>query len=274
MDFQHLFPQLASWVQNLVNVWPAYIIKPQFAFWEVLHILSLFLLAGATIVVGLRQIGVGLTEEKASVISKNVMPLLNIGVVGVLVTGVLIGMANAERLYNSTAFLVKMIGLLSALIFSYLVQAPVAKADGVVSPAARVWGVIAFAIWLVGLYILVTTKLINLGALHMVFAGALILFLSTSGKMRWVFGGVLALLVLAQEVATHAFVNPENLDQLDPVNKGFMWVISLWVIGFALWRIFTAKSEGDTSPMTRMIGYCAILVWVTVAAGGRWIAFA
>jgi hypothetical protein len=43
------FPELRPWVEGLVNVWPAYIIKPQFASWQVLHILSLVILGGTTI---------------------------------------------------------------------------------------------------------------------------------------------------------------------------------------------------------------------------------
>ena len=43
-----------------------------------------------------------------------------VGVVGVVVTGVLIGMTNAEKLYGSTAFVVKMIAMVAGMMPSAL----------------------------------------------------------------------------------------------------------------------------------------------------------
>jgi hypothetical protein len=57
ITFGELLPSLRPWVQHLDQVWPAYIIKPQFASWEVLHILSLVLLGGASILMNLRGWG-------------------------------------------------------------------------------------------------------------------------------------------------------------------------------------------------------------------------
>lgn len=273
MDFQHLFPQLEPWVANLVNVWPAYIIKPQFAWWEVLHIVSLFILGGCTILVSLRLIGVGMTEESSSTIYRNVRPWLAAGVIGVIASGILIGMANAERLYNSAAFLAKMIGLLAALIFTYFVMAPVAKADGEVGPGPRIAAVVGGLVLALAAYVFLASKLVNVGVLHMVFAAGLIVAFAARGKARLVYLGVLAVLVLAQEIVTHTAIKSDDLAKLDPVNKGFMWAIGLWVFGFALYRLFAAKGT-DTGPMPKLVGYASILAWVTVAAAGRWIAFA
>ena len=47
MKFSQLFPHLRPWVLNLVNIWPAYYVKPNFAIWEVFHILSLVILGGS-----------------------------------------------------------------------------------------------------------------------------------------------------------------------------------------------------------------------------------
>ena len=67
-----------------------------------------------------------------------------------VVTGVLIGMANAERLYDSPAFLVKMIALLAGVILVYGATRPIALAEGEVSGGAKVATAAALLIWLGG----------------------------------------------------------------------------------------------------------------------------
>ena len=91
MTVAELFPEIRPWVENLVNVWPAYIIKPQFASWQVLHILSLVILGGSSILLNLRLIGVGITEEPPSEVARNMRPWLHVGVVGITLSGILIG---------------------------------------------------------------------------------------------------------------------------------------------------------------------------------------
>ena len=93
MKFSILFPHLRPWVLGLAHVWPATIIKPNFAIWEVFHILSLVLLGGGAILVGLRLAGAGLKDEPPSAVYRGLAAILVTGVVGVVVTGLLIGMA-------------------------------------------------------------------------------------------------------------------------------------------------------------------------------------
>lgn len=274
MTFADVFPELRPWVENLVNVWPAYIIKPQFASWEVLHILSLVVLGGSSILVNLRLIGVGLTEESPSEVHRNMRPWLTVGVLGIIASGILIGMANAERLYDSEAFTVKMAALLAGVIFTYGVSSPVARADGQVGVAPRVWGVIAAAIWIFGLWVFTTAELINPGIFHLLTAGALIVLFATRGRLRWIYLGVLLALIAVQFVTTHFVIKPDDYARLNPVNIGFAWVFAVWIVGAALAQLFTAGRGADGGPLTRLVGYASILVWVTAAAAGRWIAFA
>ena len=125
INLEQFLPAARPWVENLVNVWPTPYVKPNFAFWEVGHVLSLIALGGATILMNLRLIGVGLTQEPPSEIFRNLRVVQTAGVVGIVLTGVLIGMANAERLYDSAAFIVKMLGLIGGLILTYGVSRPV-----------------------------------------------------------------------------------------------------------------------------------------------------
>lgn len=269
----HFFPELRPWVENLVNVWPAYIIKPNFASWQVLHILSLVVLGGTTILINLRLIGTGLTEEPPSEIHRNLRSWLNLGVVGVIVTGVLIGMANAERLYDSAAFTVKMVGLLAAIVFTYGATASAAKADGMVTGGAKVAAAVGVAIWVFSLWVFATTQLISPGVFHLITALGLMALFVLRRRLRLVYVAGLAALIAVQSIWTHAFIDAEDLERLDPVNKGFAWAFGLWMVGCVGWSLLRRGSE-QPRPLSQIVGYVGILMWVTVAAAGRWIAFA
>ena len=107
-----------------------------------------------------------------------------------------------------------------------------------------------------------------------VLAAALIVFVVTKGKARWLFTGMLAGLIAAQQIVTRLVIDTDDFAALDPANKAFMWAISAWVFGFALYRIFGFKSAEDSPALAKIVAYAAVLVWVTAAAAGRWIAFA
>jgi len=267
-------PELRPWVENLVNVWPAYVIKPQFASWQVLHILSLVVLGGCTILLNLRLIGVGLTEEPASEIDRNLRLWLNLGVVSVLITGVLIGMANAERLYDSAAFTVKMFGLVAALIFTYGVTNRVARSDGAVSLSSKIAALAALALWSYALWVFTTAQLINPGMFHLITAAGLVVLFAVRGRARWIYLAGLGLLIAVQWVWTHLFLAYDDIARLDPVNKGFAWAFAAWIIAIGLHQLFTAGRDQNAGPLTKLVGYTGILMWVSVAAAGRWIAFA
>jgi len=171
INLEHIFPAARPWVENLVNVWPTPYVKPNFAFWEVGHVLSLIMLGGATILMNLRLIGVGLTQERPSEIFKNLRAIQTAGLVGILVTGVLIGMANAERLYGSTAFIVKMLALFGGVILTYGASRPTAAAEGRISTAAKAWFALGMAFWLAALAVFTTGGLAP-GVLHVITAAA------------------------------------------------------------------------------------------------------
>ena len=274
MTFQELFPHLAPWVANLQNVWPAPIVKPNFASWEVLHILSLVVLGGCTILIGVRLIGSGVTEEPPSELYRNLRWPLHAGVAGIVVSGVLIGMANADRLYNSAAFLVKMLALVSGVAFTYGVTRSTALADGRVSPAARAAAAAALAVYGVGLWVFLTGGLIMPGLFHVITAATLILLLVLKGRARLVFGGGVALILLAFFVATHLVIKADDLAKADPANLTIAWGLFVWIFGTAVFHAFRARPAARGGVLTQVVGYATILIWVTAGAAGRWIAFA
>ncbi|MGZ3273640.1 MAG: DUF6644 family protein [Caulobacteraceae bacterium] len=274
MTPSELFPSLAPAIRNMPNVWPAYAIKPQFASWEVLHIVSLIVLGGATILLNLRLIGVGVTSESPSDMHRNLRLWLNIGVIGIVVSGLLIGMANAQRLYNSNAFTVKILALLAGLIFTYGVSGPVARANGAVSRSAKIWCLAGLAVFLFAIGVFATSRLINPGLFHLLTAAALVVLFVSPGRWKWLYLGGLLVLVAAQWVGTHVIVHQGDFARLDPTNKAFAVVFALWILGFAGYELFAVKRGPESPPLTQAIGYLTIFVWVTAAAAGRWIAFA
>ena len=274
MTFADLLPHAKPWVQHLILVWPAYVVKPNFAVWEVFHILSLILLGGCTILIGLRLTGGGLTEEPPSEIYRNLRGWLHLGVVGIIVTGILIGMANAERLYASAAFLVKMLALLSAVIFTYGVTRPVALADGRVSAASAAFAALALAVYAVGVVVFLTGGLITPGLFHVMTAAALIVLVVVRGRARVVYAAGVAVILLAMYLATHVFIGPDDLARSDPANVALAWVMALWIAGAALLQAWRGLQGAQAGAMTRVTGYATILIWVTAGAAGRWIAFA
>lgn len=274
ITFEVLFPALRPWVMNLVNVWPAYIIKPQYANWEVLHILSLTLLGGTAILMNLRLIGRGITDEPPSEVYRNLRRWQDLGILGIVITGVLIGMANAEKLYDSSAFVVKMCALLGGVILTYGASRPVARADGAVSASAKLWFAVGAIIWLAGLLILATGKLIDVGIYHLITAAALIVLIAARGRLRWIYLVGLLLIVAAHQWITHVtYADPFDLKHLDPVNKVFTWIYVVWVGGAALTQGYFAARNKTTPVLVKLIAWSTILVWVTGAAAGRWIAF-
>jgi hypothetical protein len=275
MTIQHFLPQIQPWVEGLANEPLAMFVNgPQFGYasWEVGHIISLVMIGGTSILMNLRLLGAGLTEEQPAEINRNLRLWQTIGVIGIVVTGVLIGSANAVKLYNSSAFVVKMMCLLAGVILTYGVSRPVTAANGAVAVLPKVWFAIGGAIFLAALWVFTTTDLIDVGVYHVLTAAGLIMIPVTRGRVRWAYIAGMAALILAQFVHTHIVIKPDDYDHLNPVNKAYTALYGAWIIGAGLITLFRGRGEVG-GPLTKLMAYAAILVWVLGAAAGRWIAF-
>jgi hypothetical protein len=275
LALQHVFPQAKDWVDGLANSPVALFVNgPTFGYasWEVGHILSLILIGGTTILMNMRLLGAGVTEEEPREIYRNLRFWQNVGVIGIVITGVLIGSANASKLYNSSAFTVKMIALVSGIILTYGVSRPVAAANGAVGTIQKLWFAIGGAIFLAGLWVFATTELIDVGVYHLITALALILIPVTRGRLRWGYIAGMVALIAAQFIHTHFVIKPDDYSHLDPVNKVYTVLYSVWLVGTGLITLFRDRGE-EGGPLTKLVAYFAMLVWVLGAAAGRWIAF-
>ena len=271
---QDFFPQIADWVATLDDTFPGAQVKPYFAHWEVGHLLSLALLGGSSILLNLRLIGVGLTDESPSEVRRGVLPWLNLGVFGVLFTGILIGTSNPERLYTSEAFTAKMLGLAAALVLTYGVSLPAAKADGRLGRGAGVAAAIGLAIFGLSVGVFAVAKLVNPGLWHVLIAAALIVLFATRGLTRIVYVGGLVALAVLQAAIHHVIYKPDDYAHLDPANKILFLVYLAWILAAAAAQVVGAGRGPFGGPAVKALAYAAILVWVTTAAAGRWIAFA
>ncbi len=131
MDFSKLFPSLTGWINYACAEKPWEVIrtplKDVYAPFGALHLVGLALLGGCVLLINLRLLGAGITDEPPSVIEKNLRPWLILGACIVIGTGIIIGALNISKLFFSPAFYAKMISLLAALIFTFGVANSVAK---------------------------------------------------------------------------------------------------------------------------------------------------
>ena len=245
-----------------------------FAQIEIFHFIGLFLIAASVILVSLRLMGLGIKEEPVSVVEKNTRWFLHIGAIMAIGTGLLMAVGNGGKLYGSPIFTAKMIAMIAGLIFSYAVMIPVAKREGQASTGAKVGAAMGLLLALLAWLIFAVRETANVGWLHMIWAGILILCVALQGKMRWVYLVGLAVLIIAWQVSTHFvpdWTEAKNHDKYMLVNRAFMYATGIWVFGLSVLNIFGRAAVPGSTSFARMTAYVTIIVWVTVGAGGRWI---
>ncbi|MCX8498830.1 MAG: hypothetical protein ORN25_05640, partial [Caulobacteraceae bacterium] len=94
------------------------------------------------------------------------------------------------------------------------------------------------------------------------------------GRARWIYGAGCLAILAAMSVATNLVFKPEDMASIDMANLVLSGLWFLWVLAFATVRGRAIIEAGGPSSFAQTIAYSQILVWVTAAAGGRWIAFA
>jgi len=270
VTFATLFPALEPSIRALGQNPTALAIKPFIPHFLVAHLVSLFVLGGCAILLNLRLIGVGF-EEPSSWVARRIRPMLDLGVAGVLATGVLITALEPEKIYVDAPFVVKMLALLGALVGTYGAALPLAKADGVLSRSALSALVVSLILWGLALGIFANAVDARAGMILVIFGGGLLLAFALAGRIRWVYLIGLTVILLAQQVVTIGFIDPYDVAVLDPVNTAFSCAEAAWVLAFLL--VLGGARGLETRPASRLVGCATLLMWVTVGAAGRWIAF-
>jgi hypothetical protein len=271
MDFAHFFPGAADWVHNLVKTPPFLYIGDLYAPFGAIHLLGLALLGGCVVLTCLRLLGAGMVDETPSEIERNLRLWHIVGATVVIGTGLVIGGLNAERLYTSQSFFVKMIAMLSALIFTFGVVNQIAKSDGKVSTTSMILGGIAMVIFLFAMGVFSIAEGISPGTFHVLTAGYAVLLLF--GKRTRVIAGI-GFLVMFGTVLEGYIVAGLDSFSTELKNLGIARSVlgGLVLIGLTGYEIYKADATAG-GRVARMIAVMSILSWVATAAGGRWIGF-
>jgi len=275
MTFEDIFkgiPGSADFVSGMPNVWPISMLQDVYAPFGALHLVGLALMGGAVILLNLRLMGAGLTDETPSDIEKNTRPWFIIGLAIVLGTGIIIGMLNSDKLYKSVPFFIKIVALLAACIFSFGVTNAIAKNEGKTTSSNLVWGGIAFVLWLLSLGVFAMDSISPPGLFHPIFFGYAILLIFGQ-RTRWLAAGAFALLFGGMFVM-YGIVGFNTYE--DVYNQAAQYITMASAVILAVlygYEISKGNAAGGT-PLAKALELFSILIWVTVAAGGRWIGFA
>ncbi len=115
---------------------------------EAVHLLGLCLLGGVVLTVDLRMLGLGLRRQTIAELAGQLRPWLVCAVALLLVTGMLLFLSEAVKCYYSQSFLVKMITLPVALVFTFTVRARIAGAGGLEASArSRMAAAASMLLW-------------------------------------------------------------------------------------------------------------------------------
>jgi hypothetical protein len=152
------FEAIASWPMSRAINESSWI----FAFIQAFHLAALAFLAGALLIVDLRLLGKGFTQQPVAQVARDARPWLLASIAAMILTGVPQLMSLATKEYNSEFFWNKMYFLAAALIFTFTVREKVVRAPegrvgrGVSSLVAIVsivlWAGVAVEARLIGLF--------------------------------------------------------------------------------------------------------------------------
>jgi hypothetical protein len=120
-----------------------------FAVIESVHLLALSAIGGAVLVVDLRLLGWGLRDQRVRDLAREAFPWLVGSLIVMLITGTGLFLSEATKCYYSTPFMVKMISLVLAIVFTFTVRYRVTRAeDGRISPVVyRLVALVSLALW-------------------------------------------------------------------------------------------------------------------------------
>ena len=145
MDWYDVFDSLEqTWVGQTIkeSLW-------YFPAIEAVHLLGLAMLGGAILVVDLRMLGAGMSNQPVATIARSAHRWLIVAIVMLLATGIPLFLSEAVKCFYNTSFWVKMGGLVIGLLFTFTIRNKVAM-SGTASPAVyKAVGAFSILVWLV-----------------------------------------------------------------------------------------------------------------------------
>ncbi|MES2698550.1 MAG: DUF6644 family protein [Pseudomonadota bacterium] len=267
-------PSLAQAVETLAQH-PAIVSLNQslwlFSFIETLHLLSMAALGGAVLVLNLRLLGAVLPASSPQQVERATRPFLIGGIVGTVATGLIMTLATTVSSLPSTAFAVKMLALLSAIVLSLVVSGQSRRQDQRLAVTARLAALVAAAFWLAGLFLFATTRNLGAGSLLVASTGFLLVgaLLPHRQRLYLAIAGAILLIGLGG-----SFFLPATAEG-DALVVRFSLVTVTAAAAWALFNVWRQAKTAATWPVSllQLVAFASILSWLTVAAAGRWIGF-
>ena len=250
----------------------------------VTHLLSLALLGGCILMVDMRVLGFGVGSWSATKMERTVRPMLIAAIVAVLASGFILFFGQVLRVYSSPPFWVKITTLVAAIVFTFTVRNKLIDEEKAPSGATKALGIAAAGTWI--FFFLLLTNLKAFIAALVVVAGLAILALfpgrsALSGKalIPWIAAGAVWIALMAWLF----FLSATSLTFgafTPPPNPALMTVLVVGGVTLALAALaFVVSHRTDAAQMRapgltrRLAAAASIGMWLTVAVGGRWIAF-
>lgn len=116
---------------------------------ETIHILAMSIMFGGLLLINLRMLGLGMTQQPVRFLFKTLNPYINWGLVVMLISGYGMFASEAEKTYYNDGFKFKMASLLAVIILQYtLWRWIVTKEEDQRSPAmGAAVGVLNLFLW-------------------------------------------------------------------------------------------------------------------------------
>ena len=132
-----------TWVSKAINdskwLFPAI---------EGVHIVALALLFGTIFLLNLRLLGVGVRQRSVSELALELEPWTLCSLVVILISGVFLFASEATKSFRSTPFRIKIVLLVTAIAFHYIVSQRIVRREGGHHPfLAKTSAVFAIALW-------------------------------------------------------------------------------------------------------------------------------
>ena len=115
-----------EWMESQAVYGPSIYLGPAV---NIVHLTAMVTFLGALLIVDLRLLGAGLTQQPTASVARDAQPWLLAGLVVLILTGVPAVMATATLQYANSVFWVKMYLLAIALVYTFTVRRRVAFAD-------------------------------------------------------------------------------------------------------------------------------------------------
>lgn len=134
-----------EWMEGLAVYGSSIYIGPGM---NLIHLMGMVVFLGSLMIVDLRLMGLGLTNQPTKVVARDAQPWLIGGLVILVLTGVPALMATATSQYTNSVFWVKMYLLGFGLVYTFTVRRRFAFADDTGSGVAKVVGFVSIVVWL------------------------------------------------------------------------------------------------------------------------------